>query len=68
MIDEIKELYNQLNHKTDFMKELADKLEKRPNTLKNHWFTGFWSIPIEHENFVLNFLKNKIESQKLELC
>lgn len=63
-IEEIKELYSQINRKTEFMVELAKALGKRPNTLKNHWFTLFWSIPIELELFVLEFLKEKIKSQK----
>jgi hypothetical protein len=63
MTEEIKKLYSQLNHKTDFMLIVAKDLNKKPNTLKNHWFSGFFSIPDEYQERVIELLKITIKKQ-----
>ncbi len=44
-IDNIKQLWEQIDSKTDFMILTANDLNKKPNTLRTHWFSksGFWS-------------------------
>ena len=63
-IDEIKDLYSQVKRKNDFMKALAESLGKKPNTLKNHWFSGFFSIPDEHLEETKTFLQSTIKKQE----
>ena len=66
MIENIQNLFSELNNKTKFIKEAADDLNKSPNTLRHHWFSnsGFWSIPEEYQPRVVELLQNKIKEQK----
>lgn len=64
MIDQIKELYAQIDHKTQFIANLAEKLGKSPQSLRVHWFAQFWSIPEEYQPKVVKFLKYTIKEQK----
>lgn len=67
LIDEIKELYSQINEKTKFMEMVASDLIKKPNTLKNHWFSSFFSIPDEYQERVMELLQNTIKEQVLTI-
>lgn len=62
-IDNIKNLYAQLNHKTNFTIALANELDKSPQSLRVHWFGNFWSIPDEYQDTVISFLQNTIKNQ-----
>lgn len=62
-IGNIKELYSQLKNKKEFMEIVSDDLDKKPNTLKNWWFSGFFSIPDEYQDRVLELLKETIKNQ-----
>ena len=64
MLEEIKELWKQINHKRDFMLEVSEELDRTPNTLYTHWFARFWSIPEQEQPKVLELMKAKIEEQK----
>lgn len=63
MIENIKNLYTQVDKKTKFIEMVADDLEKSPLTLRNHWFSAFWSIPDEHQERVVELLQNTIKNQ-----
>ena len=61
--DSIEKLYSHINKKTKFLKELADTIGKSPNTLRNHWFGGFWQIPTEYQSEVKRLLIEKLKNQ-----
>lgn len=63
MIDNIKYLYDQIEDKTEFIKEVAKDRKKRPLTIRNHWFGQFLAIPEEHQERVIELLQNKIKIQ-----
>lgn len=65
MIENIKQLYSQVNHKSDFIVEVAKDVKRSPNTIRHHWFSkaGFWSIPEEFQPRVVELLQNKIIEQ-----
>ncbi len=63
MIQNIKNLYAQIDKKVDFLIELANDLDKSPNTMRNHWFGNFWSIPEEYQERVVELLQNRIALQ-----
>ena len=63
LIDEIRIKYQQLNHKTVFIRLLAANLSKSPVYLRNQWFSGFWAIPISEQPKVLEFLNNVLKNQ-----
>lgn len=63
-MDNIKDLYSKLNHKTNFTILLAKELGKSPNSLRVHWFGNFWSIPEQYQDTVIRFLQNTIKNQK----
>lgn len=69
---EIQKLYNKLpfGTKGSTRRELADHINEfyeakviQSNTIKNHWFTDEWVIPIPYQNMVISFLTEKIENQ-----
>ena len=62
IVDDIKAKYQQLKHKTVFIRLLAANLKKSPAYLRNQWF-GTWSIPISEQPKVLEFLNNVLKNQ-----
>lgn len=63
MIKEIQGLYAQIQKKTEFIKLVANDLGKSPLTLRNHWFSAFWSIPDENQPRVKALLCETLEKQ-----
>lgn len=64
MIDEIMTLYKSLKFKTKFIKKLSLVVDKSPNYIRNHWFSGFNAIPVIYQETVLNEVKREIDLQK----
>lgn len=62
-IDNIKELYNQIEHKTNFTIEVGTYFKKSPQSLRVHWFGNFWSIPDKYQDELITLLQNKIANQ-----
>jgi hypothetical protein len=62
-IDTIKELYAQVDKKTQFIIYCAEQLGKAPNTLRHHWFGQFWSIPEDHQEEVIQTLNDTLKNQ-----
>ena len=67
MIDNIKSLYSQVDKKNKLIEKVANDLGKKPNTLKNHWFSTFFSIPDEHQPRVIEILEETINNQSKEV-
>lgn len=65
MIENIKNLYTEIQDKTAFLLMASKDLKRSPKTLRNHWFsnTGFWSIPEEKQARVVELLQNTIAKQ-----
>lgn len=63
ILDNIKTLYKQVKGKTTFIKMVAEDLDKKPSTLRQHWFQMFWAIPEEHQARVVELLQNQIREQ-----
>jgi hypothetical protein len=63
--EQIKNLYSQLSKKGEFIGELATALGKSKKYLTNYWFPSC-DITEKHQDEVLNFIKAKVESQKLQ--
>jgi hypothetical protein len=64
MIENIQKLWKKLDNKTEFIKLVAEDLDRSPNTLHNHWFARFWQVPEEHQPRVVELLQNTIKNQK----
>lgn len=64
-IDNIKFLYQKLGHKTNFIKDVANALNKAPATLRNHWFGAFWSIPEKYQDKIIEMLQKQIRFDTL---
>jgi hypothetical protein len=56
-------LYAKVKVKGDFLFALAERVERSPNTLRNHWFGNFWNIPEELQTETKSFLKDYIARQ-----
>ena len=70
-IDNIKELYEQIDKKTKFIALVASEL-KNPNTgeslnpqyARGHYFSAFWSIPERNQDRIIELAQNTIANQK----
>jgi hypothetical protein len=62
-IENIKQLYTQVEKKTKFIQMVADDLGKSPRTLRNHWFGAFWSIPLMYQDRIIELSQNTIKLQ-----
>lgn len=65
MIEQIQDLYSKVKGKTKFIKFAAQEVGNSPLTLRNHWFSAFWSIPAEHQQEVVDLLNKWLEKQKV---
>lgn len=63
-IDNIKTLWKQINSKTQFMIEFSKSIDRSTNTLHNHWFARFWSVPKTLEDETISYMQNYIRNQK----
>ena len=67
--DKIKEIrigYQKIKGKSDFIMEVALDVARAKGTIKNHWLSGLWDIPLEFQNRVLELITNKIKNQNHE--
>jgi len=64
-IEKIKKLYAQIENKGKFIKLVASDCDRKPNTVKTHWFTeaSFWSVPDEFQDRVIVLAQNTIANQ-----
>lgn len=67
-IQRIEALYLKLNNKTKFLRTAEPVLRKRYGTLRNHWFSGGFSIPAEYQKQVLELLEKAIKEQNKQLA
>ena len=59
--EEIKALWHQLKNKTDFVFDVAPKVDKAPGTIYTHWFgNGRLSPGLPDDKGVLNTLKKEL--------
>lgn len=65
LIDNIKELFEQLDKKFEFINTVAVDVNRKPLYLKQHWFREFWAIPEEYQARVVELLQNAILVQNL---
>lgn len=63
MIDNIKKLWPQIDQKTDFILAVSKAVKRAPNTLKNHWFCNFFSVPEENQDLVVKMMQKQIKKQ-----
>lgn len=61
--EKIKAEYKKVDRKTDFIIELSKEVKRAKGTIRNHWFGGFWEIPLEYQDTVLKLLQNKVKIQ-----
>ena len=68
MINNIKDLFQQVDDKPAFIYELSQHVEAKPNTIARHWLSnsGHWSIPERNQETVLTILQNWIKQQNDE--
>jgi hypothetical protein len=65
-MEKIKFEYQKIQSKTLFIIELAESVGRAKGTIRNHWFGGFWEIPLEYQEKVLELITNKIKNQNHE--
>lgn len=64
-IDNIKNLWKEINQKSKFMEIVANDLGKSKKTLRVYWFSNYgdWAVPDNHQDRVIELLQNTIKSQ-----
>ena len=65
MNQNIKQLYNQIDNKFDFILLLSKEFKVKPNSIRNNWFSSYYSIPEKHESRVVEILQQTIRQQNL---
>ena len=65
MIENIKQLFEMVENKTNFIMELSKHVPAKGNTIRQHWLSdyGLWSIPDRHQELVLKMLQKTINKQ-----
>ena len=65
MIDNIKNLFQQIENRTDCIATISGATGIKGNTIARHWLTdsGFWSIPEKHQETVVTILQKIIKKQ-----
>lgn len=64
MTQNIKELYHKVTDKVDFILLCSDHFKIKPQSIRNNWFNGFYSIPDKHQQEVVKILQNYIKQQQ----
>jgi len=65
MKQNIKQLFNQIENKFDFILLLSKEFKVKPNSIRNNWFSSYYSIPEKHESRVVEILQQTIRQQNL---
>ncbi len=63
MKENIKQLYNELDNKKSFVLLCSDEFKIKPQSIRNNWFSGFYSIPDKHQEQLLKLLQNCLMQQ-----
>lgn len=64
MTEEIQKRYQRIPNKLEFIKELAEELNKKPRSIQANWFSGFKIIPEKYQERVLTKLNEKLCQKK----
>ncbi len=62
-ISQIKEMYGKIKNKTAFALAYAKVVDKSAMSLKNHWFSSFFSIPKEYQDQTVEYLKEYLRTK-----
>ena len=65
MENNIKNLYDQIENKFDFILLLANEFKVKPSSVRTNWFATYYSIPEKNKPRVIELLQNTIKSQNL---
>ena len=65
--DNIKNLYHKANNKKELILLLAESFEITPLSVKNHWLSGFYQVPVKHQNRCIRIMQNFIKVEQSQL-
>ena len=65
MQENIKHLFNQIENKFERILLLSKEFKVKPNSIRNNWFSSYYSIPEKHESRVVEILQQTIRQQNL---
>ncbi len=63
MKENIKQLFRNVENKTEFIELLSKEFNRKPASIRNNWFSAFYSIPQENEARVVELLQRTIAAQ-----
>ena len=62
-LENIKELYKQVEHQKVFIELLSREFNLAPLSIRNNWFSSFYSIPQKHHKRLTELLQRTIAAQ-----
>lgn len=64
-IDNIKRLYKKINDKYKLLETASNEFGRKPASIKKNWLcdSGFWSVPEECQDRLIELLQNQIQKQ-----
>jgi len=65
MIENIQDLWGQIENRKDVICVIADSCNVKPISVSKNWLcdSGFWSIPVRHQETVVTILQRSIYLQ-----
>lgn len=63
-MQDIRDLYSQLDHKTNFTIIAGQYFERSPQYLRVHWFGNFWNIPKGFQKPLKRLLMEAVKEQR----
>lgn len=62
----IKDLYGLIADKKDFIMKVSAAFKRKPNTVSNHWFCGYFSVPEVIQDEVISFMQAYVSNQNIK--
>lgn len=63
MIQNIKNLYSEINNQKEFCLLLSKEFELKPNSIRTNWLSTYYSVPDKYQARVIEILQKTINQQ-----
>lgn len=63
-LEKIKALYKKVKNKKEFIMGIAEHYGISAQYVRTHYFTSFWAIPEDRMDFIIEKMKENINSKK----
>lgn len=63
LMDNIQEMYKQIDRKNDLFTAIAKEFKMSPISIKTNWFSSLWAIPEDKQTKVIEIMQKSILEQ-----